>query len=309
MSLKKQIKIKRVNILSESSEEYEIEYNGNVFSIIKGSESCFHNGTGLVSRQEMEMKLEQRIEQQTVQMTEIFQDVSAPKQFHEVMMFHELREMEYKNAGLKDAHKRAVNDEVLYALKYLNDEEREKYFKFSRKIREKAALELRKTKHIEREKRKNKEREEQEKEELKFHELFLDKRSFDYKTWEIGLVINSRVLYSIHDFFRSSAYKIGERVYNMFKEQGKRDIAAGIPSIDSRKLPNSLTEYIKKQLEHAKHIIYVDVNKDLLRAVQLQSLRTSVIDMYRLSGEETARRIVDTYDRVREELEKQKQDN
>ena len=62
----------------------------------------------------------------------IEQDDLVPDEFKEIMMFHEIREKEYYEAGFKDAHERAANDEVLYVLKFFPPELQKKYFEFAK---------------------------------------------------------------------------------------------------------------------------------------------------------------------------------
>ncbi|MBI2105782.1 hypothetical protein HYT56_03015 [Candidatus Woesearchaeota archaeon] len=51
------------------------------------------------------------------------------------MVFHELREIEYREADFDDAHERAVNDEILYVLKHLGENKLEDYLAFAENYR------------------------------------------------------------------------------------------------------------------------------------------------------------------------------
>ncbi len=67
----------------------------------------------------------------------IFIDQATPKEFHELLILHELREMEYKIAGFTDAHQRAIHDELLYILQYFDTKKREQYLEFAKAYRAK----------------------------------------------------------------------------------------------------------------------------------------------------------------------------
>ncbi len=53
----------------------------------------------------------------------------STEEFMEVMMFHEIREMEYAKTDLDNAHDRAVNDEILYVLKHFEPKQQKAFFK------------------------------------------------------------------------------------------------------------------------------------------------------------------------------------
>lgn len=66
----------------------------------------------------------------------------VPNTFVEVMMFHEIREGEYRSRfGIseEEAHQRAVNDEILYVLKFFVPERQQKYFKWVQEYRKVSA--------------------------------------------------------------------------------------------------------------------------------------------------------------------------
>ncbi len=135
MGLSGLINLERIEIVEETDSDFQVRYNNEVYTIAKNSESCFVS-EGASSTSHCGMKQELRLEQRLVPETGFLQDDAVRPEFKEVMMFHELREQEYKNAHFADAHKRAVNDEILYVLKFF-DEQKEEYFKFAEEYRRK----------------------------------------------------------------------------------------------------------------------------------------------------------------------------
>lgn len=135
------INIGRVHMISEDDDCYRVMYDGEQHTIQKSDETHFlappvvgGGGSGCSA----ELRLEPKLEQRLVLETGIFQDDSAPDEFKEVMMFHELREMEYKKAGFDDAHDRAVNDELLYVIKHFEPGMRKEYLRFAGNVRQEA---------------------------------------------------------------------------------------------------------------------------------------------------------------------------
>jgi len=82
--------------------------------------------------------------------TTITQDSDAPYEFILPMIFHEIREKEYADSGMNNPHERALNDEILFVLKNLKPEERDRYFKFAEDYRARALESLKKKEEIER---------------------------------------------------------------------------------------------------------------------------------------------------------------
>ncbi len=123
------INLNRVKILDENDDFYSVEYNSQLYTIAKDSESRFVQSSPV--NPSMSMHLEQKLEQVLMPETGIFQDKKVPQSFKEVMMFHEIREMEYRDAGFNDAHQRAVNDEVLYIQKFLSKKAQKFYLWFA----------------------------------------------------------------------------------------------------------------------------------------------------------------------------------
>ena len=98
---------------------------------MKGAKTYFANGSATDPSVSQEIRLEQILLPEAA----IFQDEKVPQEFKEIMILHEIRESEYKNAGFEDGHERAMNDEVLYALKFLTPKQRAAYFEFAKEYR------------------------------------------------------------------------------------------------------------------------------------------------------------------------------
>lgn len=134
------IDLPRVEIVREDESGYTIKFGDEEIEIIKSDETYFEAGTqkSTVSGLSLKPALAFNI-------GGIFHDKDVPKEFTEVMIFHEIREREYKEVGFEDAHYRAINDEILYALKYLSADTQKTYFQFAKERREIARLEEEKT--------------------------------------------------------------------------------------------------------------------------------------------------------------------
>lgn len=124
------IQLERVRIVEELDDAYKVKYGNDEYNIAKDSQSHWNNGMATHSN-----GLELRQELRLVPEHGIFQDEQAPAEFKEVMMFHEIREREYSEAGFDDAHERAMNDEVLYILKFFEQEKQKAYLTFAAKYR------------------------------------------------------------------------------------------------------------------------------------------------------------------------------
>ena len=124
------INLDRVEILEETDDSFRVKYGNHAYQIAKSDKSAFLIPSAPT------LGLEMKLEQQLVLDTGVFQDDSAPEEFKEVMMFHELREMEYKDHGFEDGHDRAVNDELLYITKFFDSARKIAYLQFfgNRKI-------------------------------------------------------------------------------------------------------------------------------------------------------------------------------
>lgn len=129
--LRELISIPRLEIFKETEEFFEVKLGKEKFRVAKSSETSFlaagTAGTHLAQRLE--------IRQVTLPDANIFQDEEAPKEFREVMILHEIREMEYKEAGFQDAHERAMQDEALYIIKHFGPDLQQAYLEFARKYR------------------------------------------------------------------------------------------------------------------------------------------------------------------------------
>ncbi len=135
MSLGDRINLERVKIVEEAKDFYKVQYKGQEYRVMKSAETHFANGSASAPSLRQAIRLEQIL----IPEAGIFQDTEVPNEFKEIMMFHEIRESEYKNAGFADGHERAVNDEVLYALKFFTPKQRTAYFKFAEEYRAKQA--------------------------------------------------------------------------------------------------------------------------------------------------------------------------
>ncbi len=112
----------KVTLVVEAKETYVVKYRGEMVCINKDSESYWvGSGNGSSGGS---IKLSQTLEQKLEPVHGLFQndDASIPTKFKEVMIFHELREREYADAGFEDAHERALLDERMYVLQYLSEE-------------------------------------------------------------------------------------------------------------------------------------------------------------------------------------------
>jgi len=132
IDLSKVIQIPQVRVLSEDDDVLIVEFNGEEQEVHKSDKTYFYarptnSGNGQMS-QSMALEL----------WSGVFLDRDVPKEFRELFILHELREREYDEASLKGAHERAVNDEVLYSLKFLTPELRERYSEFVTEYRRKA---------------------------------------------------------------------------------------------------------------------------------------------------------------------------
>ena len=124
------ITLDKVNILEETQNEYRIDYKNETFKIIKDKETSFE-----ISSQDYSQKLEMKLELRLSTGSDILQDESVPKEFKEATIFHELREIEYVEANLENPHERALNDEMLYIIKFFNEKTRREYLKFAKQYR------------------------------------------------------------------------------------------------------------------------------------------------------------------------------
>ena len=122
------IKLERVQIKEVTDTHYKVRYGGEEVTIAKSTRSYFVEGGGGSGGMGLTLDLRQKL---CLTMGGIFQDKNAPDEFKTVMIFHELREREYKRQEMEKAHQRAVHDEILYVLKYLPPELHEAYFKWA----------------------------------------------------------------------------------------------------------------------------------------------------------------------------------
>ncbi|MBI4281221.1 hypothetical protein HY625_00185 [Candidatus Uhrbacteria bacterium] len=132
------ITLSRLQIEEEDKDGYHVVFEGKNFFIAKDPESSRFIFRRVNAAQQPSMQMEMRQEALLLPSTEIFQDASAPKLWKEVMMLHEIRESEYVAAGFKDAHERAMNDEVLYIVKHFSPKDQRAYRAFAEAYRTRA---------------------------------------------------------------------------------------------------------------------------------------------------------------------------
>ena len=128
MSIADLINLDRVKIKEETEESFIVKYKKDTYEIKKDKSADFMGGPA-EPRMMQAMNLEQHIE--IIPETRVLGDKSIPLEYKEVMMFHEIREQEYANHDFKDAHERAVNDEILYIMKFFDEKTRDGYLAFA----------------------------------------------------------------------------------------------------------------------------------------------------------------------------------
>ncbi|MFA5413549.1 MAG: hypothetical protein WC348_03355 [Patescibacteria group bacterium] len=136
--IRETVRFPRVEIVGESKGSYEVKLGEQVYKIAKSEKSYFALNSGGSAGGGIGLSLRLELRQVLLPETGIYQDEQAPDDFKEVIMFHEIREIEYVEAGLEDAHDRAVNDETLYVLKYISPDKQLEYFKFAETLRKTA---------------------------------------------------------------------------------------------------------------------------------------------------------------------------
>jgi hypothetical protein len=124
------VTIPRLEILNEDEARYRVRFGDKEYEITKGTESKFLSGgggggIGLSLAPSLTFRLG----------LSISQDENVPDEFKQVMIVHEIRELDYKSAGLEDTHERAMNDEILYVLKYFDQNQQLSYFAFASEYR------------------------------------------------------------------------------------------------------------------------------------------------------------------------------
>jgi len=159
------INLQQVEISHEDENSYIVKFGEEEFEVIKSDETYFEPETKTTS--EGGLRLRHVL---ALNIGGIFHDQDVPKEFTEVMIFHEIREREYKAVGFEDAHSRAINDEILYALKFLSADMQKDYFQFASERREQARLEGEKKKREEIEQQIIDKKHEEEKEARKIEE-------------------------------------------------------------------------------------------------------------------------------------------
>jgi hypothetical protein len=140
MKLKNLINVKRLEVVKETEDSYIVKYNGEVYETNKSEETHF------VMPSSHSMKQSLTLEQKLLPLEGIFQNYNVPSEYKEAMAFHEIRQMEYQNTEFEEgeAHERAVNDEILYTLKFFDAKTRNGFMRFASRLRKKAEKDLEK---------------------------------------------------------------------------------------------------------------------------------------------------------------------
>ena len=134
MQLTDLIDLHRVEVVEETEDAYQVRYGDMEYEIEKDAKTEWASATTTST-----VGLAVRLEQRLVPESGIFQDEEVPAAYKEVMMFHEIREKMYvEERGLETelAHQLALNDEILYVLKFFNKKEAKEYLTFAQKYRE-----------------------------------------------------------------------------------------------------------------------------------------------------------------------------
>ena len=171
-TIKELVNIPKVTVLSEDDDEFKVRYKGEVMSVVKSNETCFVSGGGGGSASIGQSLC---LRQQLGIGRGIYHDEQA-REFMDVMIFHELREREYKEAGVEDAHQHAVIDEILYVLAHLPEKQRE-YFEFAKEYREARAQQ---SDEDEKDTENNESADEESPEEIERRERELEERQREY---------------------------------------------------------------------------------------------------------------------------------
>jgi len=129
-SVRAAITLPRLQIVEETERAYKVLFGDSEYEISKGSETHFFMNVSASFGQGMRLVMVPRQGGNYIE-----QDENVPTEFKEAMMVHEIREMEYRSAGMDAPHERAVHDETLYALKHLPEPVLAIYFEFARKYR------------------------------------------------------------------------------------------------------------------------------------------------------------------------------
>jgi hypothetical protein len=144
-ALLKEQKFGRVNIIDETDEFYLVKHamtendSPELYNILKSSSTAYTMANSPPQNQSMQLSLEPRIEYLQPD-HEILQDKDAPKEFIEVMIFHELREIRYRNdadCSRQQAHELTLHDEILYVARHLGLDMVVPFIAFAKEYRQK----------------------------------------------------------------------------------------------------------------------------------------------------------------------------
>lgn len=133
MNLENRIFLPSLKIVEETADGFRVMYKEEEIYIAKAGESTFFSTNGLSPNMSCHQQLSL-----TPRLDFITQDEDVPREFISPMIYHELREKEYAEAGLDNTHERALNDELLFVLKNFDADFRVKYFEFADNYRMKA---------------------------------------------------------------------------------------------------------------------------------------------------------------------------
>ncbi|GEM_PF-5679234 len=115
---------------------YRVRYGSESYEVAKSSEFRWAGSYSSPSSGGPELGQVTMQVQQLAPEHGVFGDPSVLPEYIEICIFHELREWQYANSGFEDAHERAVNDELLYTLKFFEEDTRQGYFHFAKRYRE-----------------------------------------------------------------------------------------------------------------------------------------------------------------------------
>lgn len=141
------VEIPRVTDIQEDENYYQCTYNGNLYCFKKDTASTVEVPASSTDGPKMALTMRHTLD------AKFTQDQFANREFFEVMMLHEIREVEYMEAGFPDTHQRAVHDEMLYVIKYLGKSRLKPYLEYAGKYRLEA-LEKQQTQEAQEEERK-----------------------------------------------------------------------------------------------------------------------------------------------------------
>lgn len=133
---KELIELDRLNI-EDTPDEFRVTYGDVVYAMPKKPEADstprdeYHEARLFTEVGIVPQLRQVLIQEQSSDRVEQLKYEEVPDEFIEAVLFHQLREMEYENAGFENAFERATNDEVLYAIKFFSAEKRDRFIAFA----------------------------------------------------------------------------------------------------------------------------------------------------------------------------------